>query len=441
MSRRRGGRRLGAGVFIGLCAILFLIIVLIVCALAFHKIEHKVEKREMPMIELSLEDGVTLEMVNAPDKTNFVRNELVLHAWGDNKKWSNVEIKGRGNTSWLEPKKSYRIKFDKKTDFLGMNKIRKWAFLAYWSDESMLRPDLGYYFARLINPDFCLDGRYAELLINGENMGLYYVSPKVAIDKKIVDLREPLGIIVEGDMAWQDDEFMSNHGVRFSVEDSVNYDLLSEAKNDFKTAFDELEEAVYNGDFDALKKIADIESFAEYFLLSEFIQNYDAYVSSFYFYKDGMNDVIHAGPAWDFDGAFDNRNWQVRNEERRERPDLLFAIWAKEKTPGEVELIAPYYNSLSLLMYKLFEMPEFQDVVKKMYIERLSDKRNVALSYIEDKTNYIRDAVRRNNELWGLGDFEDEVNYIQWWVERRFDAFDEYFDLEISSKWNREIEL
>ena len=35
-------------------------------------------------------------------------------------------IKGRGNSTWVEPKKPYNIKLDKKAEILGMKKSKHW---------------------------------------------------------------------------------------------------------------------------------------------------------------------------------------------------------------------------------------------------------------------------------------------------------------------------
>ena len=49
------------------------------------------------------------------------------------------------------------------------------------------------------------------------------------------------------------------------------------------------------------------------------------------------------------------------------------------------------------------------------------------VNYIKREANYIREAANRNNEIWNHGSFEEELDYLIWWVEGRFDYFDENY--------------
>ena len=53
-----------------------------------------------------------------------------------------VHIKGRGNSSWGQPKKPYRLKFDEKIALLGEHKDKSWVLIPNYSDKSMLRNSL-----------------------------------------------------------------------------------------------------------------------------------------------------------------------------------------------------------------------------------------------------------------------------------------------------------
>ena len=55
-----------------------------------------------------------------------------------------------------------------------------------------------------------------------------------------------------------------------------------------------------------LEKMIDVDSFAKYCLINEFCGNAESVASSFYSYKDGLDDVIHLGPVWDFDCSMGN---------------------------------------------------------------------------------------------------------------------------------------
>ena len=53
-------------------------------------------------------------------------------------------IKGRGNTSWGQPKKPYSIKLNSKASLLGIPKTKKYAIVPSYSDDSLLRNYMTY---------------------------------------------------------------------------------------------------------------------------------------------------------------------------------------------------------------------------------------------------------------------------------------------------------
>ena len=84
-----------------------------------------------------------------------------------------------------------------------------------------------------------------------------------------------------------------------------------------------------------------------------------------------------------------------------------------------------YANAgLRQMMCRLVLMPEFRNVVQKKYREKLFGKKEEVINYIEMKADYIRAAANRNNEIWDHGSFEEELEYLIWWVGERFDYFD-----------------
>lgn len=56
-----------------------------------------------------------------------------------NSEFSEVSIKGRGNSSWTFPKKSYNLKLKQKASVLGFPAHKRWCLIANWMDRTMLR--------------------------------------------------------------------------------------------------------------------------------------------------------------------------------------------------------------------------------------------------------------------------------------------------------------
>ena len=408
--------------------------------------------KTIPEIVISLADGLSLDEIHQNSKTiKYYGNDLAVKDGETELSFNNVEIKGRGNITWHEQKRPYRIKFVSKVDFLGMGRLRKWAFLTYSLDDSLLRGDLGFYFARLINPNYPLIGEFAKLSINEQDLGLYYITPTVTIAKNVIDLRSPTGILVELDNAYYGEaeyRCVLSSGDHLAVKDAVDDDAAETVFLSFCSDFDKAEKAIKDGDYVSASKIFDMRSLAEYVLFSEFIGNTDAYVTSFYFYRDGDQDLIHAGPAWDFDAAFGNlRSCSDGCNETFVSPQTLMArrrdflrrigVSSGKSTENLLKIATSEDVSTdslnriySVLAYDLLVIPEFNDLMRQIYTEQLAGRRAEVSEYIKEKAAYIRDAAILNNALWGNGDFDEAVSYLIWWIEQRFDVFDKMYGVK-----------
>lgn len=100
-----------------------------------------------------------------------------------------LKVKGRGNTSWHEDKKPFKLKLDKKANMLNMGKNKHWVLLADATEDSLLRNDLSYK----LSGEFGLtyqDGEWVDLIINGEYYGNYYLCEHVRIGSTRVDIED-----------------------------------------------------------------------------------------------------------------------------------------------------------------------------------------------------------------------------------------------------------
>ena len=200
-------------------------------------------------------------------------NQVEIFDDGITISYDNVEIKGRGNFSWNADKKSYRLKFDEKVDLFGMGKKKKWALIANSVDDSLMRNDLAYYIANLLGEDQP-QGKFVEFVVDDEDLGVYYLIPSMEIDKLAVDLRDPEGVLAEVDNVYCEAEekwWVADNGDCLTVKDIVTEDLTDEVMEDFLEDYNDLLVALERKDFEAVGEIVDMESFARYFLISEFL--------------------------------------------------------------------------------------------------------------------------------------------------------------------------
>ena len=278
-----------------------------------------VMQSELPSLYIAL-DGVTLDTVHQDKSVKYAGTAVTLTDTANEENdlhVTNATFKGRGNTSWAYyQKKGYQIKFDKKTSVLGMAKAKKWVLLANASDDSMMRNKLSFSLADQLGMTYAPDCAYVDLWINGEYRGTYLVCEKVELGATRLDLNDPKGVLMDEAYFAAEDIWIENHstGKHFVVKESVTEDdpaLLQEAVKGFDDALNAFMEYAATTPDDAitlqsLSRYIDVDSFLQYYLVNEFVLNRESAGSSFYWYKDGEQDVLHLGPVWDFDTCMGN---------------------------------------------------------------------------------------------------------------------------------------
>ena len=118
----------------------------------------------IPKIELSAAPSIE-EMVQNGKETRyegavfFVNEDL----------YRDVEVKGRGNTTFRSEKMPFQIKFSEKIDLYGMGKSKKWILLANYYDSTQVRNSVAFYIERLLGEQYALNGKFVELYYNNKN--------------------------------------------------------------------------------------------------------------------------------------------------------------------------------------------------------------------------------------------------------------------------------
>ena len=381
--------------------------------------------RGLPRINIEL-DGVSLEEINEGLKeTKYEGNELTLYDGADISSFEDVEVKGRGNSTWTQPKKPYQIKFKRGVDLLGMGKNKKWVFLANYLDVSSIRNDVAMILAEMLGEEYNVRGEFVELYFGGEYEGVYYVLPRIEIAKNSVGLREPDGVLfeldtlhmAEGDCHW------SYWGDCLRLKGVVSGERESEqAAMEFVEDFRKLEMAAEQGNYDEVMDLIDVDSFVKYFLINEFTVNPDAYTSSFYLYKDGTEDKIHAGPVWDFDFALGNHNWSWQVDESFFSPEEEM-VRKKEVFSEDSDATV----GISKLFYHLDEMPEFKKEIVRIFGEKMSGRGGEFVKKILATIDKVGEALKADNEKWETGDFENETRSLMDWILKRYEFFERLY--------------
>lgn len=379
---------------------------------------------EIPRMEIGL-NGVILEEIYENGKEIKYLGNNVIFTDGDKKEeYEDVEIKGRGNATWAQIKKPLQIKFRQKVDLLGLGPRKKWILLANYADWTNLRTDTAFYIEKMVGEKYAYRGDFVELFVNDDYQGLYYLTRGIEVGKNAVDLRDPYGVLVELDNVYGQAEelyYVTGNGEHLTVKDAVNEDNIVTAMEDFVANFNALEKAVRDRDYNVINELIDVESFAEYYLIEELTLNTDAYFTSQYFYKDGLNDKIHAGPAWDFDISLNNYRRGQDND-----PAMPFTpmIEMEYLPPGE------QYLQWSRLFARLIDIPEFRAEVDRVFNARLSGRKDELLKHIFVQAARIYDAAMRDGEKWEKDNYVMDVKMMLRWLSARFDYMEQEYGTE-----------
>ena len=221
------------------------------------------------------------------------------------------KIRVRGNTSAIAPKKSFKLKFDRPVDLLGIS--------AFASDDWVLirgNCNLNEYLGRAISSsigsEWTPQGRFVNLLLNGDWRGCYFLSECVSMESSH-GLVGKNGCIYENDAYWWNENglyFRTAHQPA-QLGYTLKYPSVSSVENrcmvSLQTIVETYEEMIFDGNVQ-YRDYIDETSFARWILGQDIMGNGDGGGSNFYYYIFDFNHPeqsnVKMGPLWDFDKAF-----------------------------------------------------------------------------------------------------------------------------------------
>ena len=358
-------------------------------------------------------------------------------------------IKGRGNTSWSQPKKGYNIKFDKKQTLFGLPKAKKWCIIANYSDKTLLRNKfasvLGTEIVNTVwNPSFIS----VDVVVNGEYQGNYIFCEKITLTdgrieaQDITDVEDYLasgkenkvsdangdgvkdlydgGFILEVDARKDADFYFSTTygGQPFTLKDPD--EVSAEIHSHVQTLVQHAEDVLYGENFtdseSGWRKYIDEDAAIDWFIANEFAKNNDAqFFTSVYIYYDPSDGKLHLGPNWDFDIGFGNVNYN--------NCDNPTGWWIKS-----AKWIARLVND-----------PEFVAKLKSRGNEKKSDIYVAVNSQLPALADTISISAEYNFIKWNIlgayvwpnpagyaerTTYQSEVDYMLDWCNKRYDWLD-----------------
>lgn len=382
----------------------------------------------IPKIEISLADITLDELCEGDKDARYGNTHVTVFDPGGGQSYTDlaVEIKGRGNSSWKMPKRSWQLKFSKRTGFAGMEEAKKWLLIANYADASLMRNRLMYDMAGELM-SFAPDSQFVDLWIDGEYQGNYLLCEKVEIGEGRVDLKDDRGLLVELDnIYWYESDYFKSQvsGSCFSLKDAVNELAAEEAFAEFEDFINQFESLLYaeDKDWEQISSMIDVDSFVKYYYIQELAENSDSCRTSVYMYRDGPDDKLHMGPVWDFDKAV---GYSMRGK------------YGGDPSNEYVKNIEEYMGTGkdSTWWTELFKIPEFCEEAQRIYQEQIQQVFSDADLFIEQYREEIRASAESNFQLWDITEipevcdhepylyetWEDAVDGLSDWVEERTD--------------------
>ena len=234
-------------------------------------------------------------------------------------------IKGRGNYTWTLDKKPFRIKLDNKEALMGMNKNRHFCLLAHADDHlAKLKNTVGFELSRRIGLTYTPAQEPVEVVLNGQYIGLYFLTEKPRVDKNRVNIEEQDnnetdpsiitgGWFIElnafdGPMVYVQEHYMDpydwNDMLCFKID---NIDMLSTQQSDYITQFlTNANIAIQSDDVTSTEweRYIDLTSLVKFYIVGEIMDNLEHFSSLFMYKHRGEDAKMMFGPVWDFGNSF-----------------------------------------------------------------------------------------------------------------------------------------
>ncbi len=332
-----------------------------------------------------------------------------VSAFGSKDAPLDLQIRGRGNYTWTGfDKKPYRLKLGKKQKLMGMSSSKHWALLAHADDnKGFLRNAVGFQLSRLAGLPWTPGDAPVEVVLNGDYIGLYFLTETVRVDEKRVNVFDYDSAVEDYEEAnpgqtlpWQDDyatggwlveidNYEDPAQIEFESIDPyvpdpvmrVTYDTPSDYITDahkewLLKEFRQLDEMIINGDTDecAWQQKIDMTNLARFFVVNQLVFNYESFHGSCKLSRDmGADAKWNFGPVWDFGSAFQTT---------------------------EDTLLFDYGLYSNHWIKALYQYPAFVKEVERVYATLMDGDYDTIYGYIDTFIDTIEEAARADKERW-----------------------------------------
>jgi hypothetical protein len=310
---------------------------------------------------------------------------------------------------------------------LGMAAAKNWVLLANYSDKTLMRNRLAFLLGKRLGADFTNDSRYVEVVMNGEFVGNYLLTPQVEVNPNRVNITELTdkntaddeitgGYLLELDQKKDADFwFTTTKNLPFAVKspDVITPKQLAYIKSYMQTTEDVLFSANWGDPVNGYAKYINTDSFMNWYFTNEIMENNDARdFSSIFYYKD-RGGKLGMGPVWDFDTSSGNIDY----------------------TPAQAPT-GIWFIRDATWMIRLAQDPTFILKVRKRWADIKGNEVKQIFADIDANAAYLKLSQQQNFTKWPTlnqyvwpnavvkGSYDGEVAYLKDFLTQRINWID-----------------
>ncbi|MCM1321921.1 MAG: CotH kinase family protein [Bacteroides sp.] len=361
--------------------------------------------KRIPILSIETPNGAEIT-----SKEDWLKNAEMSLTGADNISHDfsdiSLSIRGRGNSTWAQPKKPYALKLDEKRELLGMPAHKRWVLIANYLDNTFMRNCLAFYLSEQLGLPYTVRGEFVMLKLNGKAQGLYWLGEAIKADENRVNIDEDNDFLIELDSYF--DETWKFKSAKKELPYMIkNDDTMTDTRLAFLQANAALLESLLYPEGNSTpnekySELLDVDSFAEFYLVNELMSNGElTHPKSCYFTFSLSDTKFKAGPVWDFD----------------------WASLSQSEICGLTNTL--YYDAL-------FKSPKFKKRLKEIWNSR---KRKIDIeTQIEHLRQTLCEAQAEDEKIWGAhldpseiarADFDAYVDFLKETLAKKRDAVEQ----------------
>ena len=428
-----------------------------------------VENVGLPNIKITTSTGADPDY---KDKTNYTKMTASIDNCLDKYVINDAPggIRARGNSTNYDgiSKRPWRLKFDSKTNLLGLNEGKKYksrVLLAEYFDQSMFRNVAAFELGNSLfnhSNNYCSDYQHVNLYLNDDYRGVYLLAEQQQCNSGRIGISEPeddntnekVGYLVEIDIRASDDDPYFTCGPKSSRDQrgvwsggtmingvrvvsstyAIKSDTFDEKQNKYIEKYvtnamdallnavqgkklqiinenNELVDSPFDNQFDTLNSFIDMESFFKTYILHELMKNYDVGYGSFYLFVDFTSNSKHNrltfGAPWDFDLSCGNKK----------SGDVI-------KTDNKFIKSGFGEANFNPWLYLLSQTDFYEEMIKKYYtVFANSSVFENAINQIKYGTEAFDDDFASDTERWKNGALKERMQTRQYSNQKDASAY------------------